>query len=325
MREPAHGNPPRKPAQAPAASAFQDIVSIAVNELHTASWNIDAHYDATSIEELAIDMLTNGQLQPILVRKHPTIPGQAFEVISGERRHRAARHANMRWLNALYLNPCDDLTAKRISYRDKTYQDTWDIYTGTMDLLRYLAYEYQETPGWPQLLKQHGDPLRVAAWIIRKCVTSFPRIHPHVAEALGATQDELAPPLRLAFREGGPHGSIRGFATNRLGLIDMHPQLLDHVRNRTLDIVAATTLNRMNDEDAMLALLGTAVEEGWSRTQILRAARAHRAGAEQVDHLTLPPAREYQASLKKFSEDDKKAAADAIALLRSLIAKYEPT
>ena len=48
------------------------------------------HFDPDELESLAESIRSNGILQPLLVRPHPTRPGM-HEIVAGERRWRAAQ------------------------------------------------------------------------------------------------------------------------------------------------------------------------------------------------------------------------------------------
>ena len=52
------------------------------------------HFDETALQELSHSIEKKGILQPILVRKHPNIK-DAYQIIAGERRFRAARQINL--------------------------------------------------------------------------------------------------------------------------------------------------------------------------------------------------------------------------------------
>ena len=52
------------------------------------------HFDPDELESLAESIRSNGILQPLLVRAHPTRPGM-HEIVAGERRWRAAQIAKL--------------------------------------------------------------------------------------------------------------------------------------------------------------------------------------------------------------------------------------
>lgn len=81
-------------AEAPAAPvAGQRSVSIEL--LHPGKYQPRAQFNLPALEDLAQSIRSNGVLQPILVRVHPSRPKGEFEIIAGERRWRAAQMAQL--------------------------------------------------------------------------------------------------------------------------------------------------------------------------------------------------------------------------------------
>ena len=57
-------------------------------------------FDETELQELAASITSLGLIQPIVVRQHPTLPGQ-WMIVAGERRWRAASIAGMETIRAI--------------------------------------------------------------------------------------------------------------------------------------------------------------------------------------------------------------------------------
>jgi ParB family chromosome partitioning protein len=81
-------------AEAPATQvAGQRMLSIEL--LHPGKYQPRGHFNAQALEDLAQSIRSNGVLQPILVRAHPSKGKGQFEIIAGERRWRAAQLAQL--------------------------------------------------------------------------------------------------------------------------------------------------------------------------------------------------------------------------------------
>jgi ParB family chromosome partitioning protein len=65
-----------------------------IESLHPGAFQPRRRFDETEIEALAESIRANGVLQPILVRRHPGLPN-AYEIVAGERRWRAAQKAGL--------------------------------------------------------------------------------------------------------------------------------------------------------------------------------------------------------------------------------------
>ena len=85
------GNDTSETATAPVAG--QRHVSIEL--LHPGKYQPRGSFNPQAMEDLAQSIRSNGIIQPILVRPHPTRPKGEFEIIAGERRWRAAQMAQL--------------------------------------------------------------------------------------------------------------------------------------------------------------------------------------------------------------------------------------
>jgi ParB family chromosome partitioning protein len=86
-------------ASSPAASAARAAAragarSVPIEHLHPGRFQPRRRFDAKELSALAQSIRINGMLQPILVRPHPTRPGE-YEIVAGERRWRAAQEATL--------------------------------------------------------------------------------------------------------------------------------------------------------------------------------------------------------------------------------------
>jgi ParB family chromosome partitioning protein len=83
-----------KPAVAPAVGSGRGQRHLPIGQLEPSPLQPRRHFDEREIQALAESIRTNGILQPILVRRHPSKP-DFHEIVAGERRWRAAQLAEL--------------------------------------------------------------------------------------------------------------------------------------------------------------------------------------------------------------------------------------
>lgn len=89
---------------APEPIVTEGIQTIRVARIGASPTNPRKHFDQAALDELAESIRRHGVLQPILVRPNPDQvrgPREEFEIVSGERRWRAAQAAELREIPAL--------------------------------------------------------------------------------------------------------------------------------------------------------------------------------------------------------------------------------
>lgn len=98
------------------SGATVDSLQLPVRLLHPCSSQPRKHFDETALEELAASIRSQGVVQPLLVRPIRDTSPQAYEIVAGERRWRAARKAGLNEVPALVrdLSDEDALTAALI-------------------------------------------------------------------------------------------------------------------------------------------------------------------------------------------------------------------
>lgn len=77
--------------------------TVGVEQLHPGALQPRHVFDEESLEQLAESIKVHGLLQPLLVRRDPSVEGQ-FEIIAGERRWRAAQLAQLHELPVIILD-----------------------------------------------------------------------------------------------------------------------------------------------------------------------------------------------------------------------------
>lgn len=86
---------------------------VAIELLHPGKYQPRHHVDQAAIDALAQSIREKGVLQPLLVRRHPD-DAQAFEIIAGERRWRAAQLAQLSEVPVI-IKDFDDKTTLEVA------------------------------------------------------------------------------------------------------------------------------------------------------------------------------------------------------------------
>lgn len=75
----------------------EEILFIDINDIKPNASQPRKSFDDETIDELAQSIMTHGVIQPVMLRK----AGEAYELVAGERRWRAARKANVKSIPAI--------------------------------------------------------------------------------------------------------------------------------------------------------------------------------------------------------------------------------
>lgn len=86
------------------AAASEDFLEIDIDLIEPNSAQPRTHFDEERLNELAQSILSNGIVQPLLVRKR----GARFQLVAGERRWRAAQRAGLQRVPAVVREIPDD-------------------------------------------------------------------------------------------------------------------------------------------------------------------------------------------------------------------------
>jgi ParB family transcriptional regulator, chromosome partitioning protein len=118
------------------------------------------HFDDTALEELAASIREHGVLQPVIVRKS----GDAYEIVAGERRWRAAQRAGLMEIPAL-VKELSEVDALEVALIENIQRQDLD--------------PLEEAEAYSRLIREHGHSQE------------------HVAQTLGKSRAAVANTLRL--------------------------------------------------------------------------------------------------------------------------------
>jgi ParB family chromosome partitioning protein len=190
-------------AEAPATDTKAPPRTLPVELLHPGKYQPRRHFDEDAMKALVESVRAQGILQPLLVRRHPEIP-DAYEILAGERRWRAAQLARLHEVPVL-LREIGDRAALEIALVENVqrqdlspleeaqgYQRLIEEFSHTQEALaqvvgksrshiantlRLLALpaevckmleDGQLTAGHARALLSSRDPLKLAQEVIRR-------------------------------------------------------------------------------------------------------------------------------------------------------------
>lgn len=97
------------------------IPACPIELVHPSSWNYRKIFNEAKLAELTADIAAAGITHDLVVRKHPTIP-DAFEIVCGERRFRAAKRAGLAAV-PVKVRELDDRQAREVSISENGNRD----------------------------------------------------------------------------------------------------------------------------------------------------------------------------------------------------------
>ena len=135
-----------RPADAPPAEGVREIE---IARIRPNPNQPRMHFDEDSIAELADSIRQRGVLQPILLRAD----GEAFEIIAGERRWRAAQRARLHTIPAI-VREIDEATTAELALIENIQREDLNA--------------IEEAQGYKQLIERHGHTQEGVAKIVHK-------------------------------------------------------------------------------------------------------------------------------------------------------------
>lgn len=206
------------------------------------------HFDAEALEELAFSLKTQGQQVPVIVRPKD----DRFELVSGERRYRAAQLAGLTTLDAV-VRELEDHEHHRVALLENMHRKDLNTVEETRGVLEYLQVRY----GLGQ------DEAIVA---LRSIYNTSRSETPDYTETQLLILDDFRTIGRL---------TLESFVQHRLPLMAMPEVLIDLVAKGKLFERQARKLARVKDEAVLAALLIDLLEGGVPFEDIEERIRLH--------------------------------------------------
>jgi ParB family chromosome partitioning protein len=202
--------------EAPAAENLRAQRKTPIEFLRPNAHNPRKNFDEAELDELAASIKERGVIQPILVRAIPRV-ADAYEIVAGERRWRAAQRAGVRTIPALVRSLSDE------------------------EVLEIAIVENVQRSDLSPLEEAEG---------YRTLVDKFGRTQAQVADTVGKSRVHVANALRLLQLPEGVQAMVRdgrltpGHVRPLIGVADAE-QLAEEVIGRGLTVRQAETLARI--------------------------------------------------------------------------------
>jgi ParB family chromosome partitioning protein len=220
--------------------------SIAIDAITLPASQPRRYFDPQKLQQLTESVRQHGILEPLLVR--PAGKTGFFELVAGERRFRAAKAVG--------------LTAVPVTIRELSDEDSLQLAL-VENLQREDLNPVEETEGVLQLL---GLRLNVPS------IDVPPLLYRMRNEAIGNTNQNVlinseAQAVEKVFAELGTI-SWESFATTRLPLLRLPPEILEALRSGKIAYTKAQAIARIKDDQQRRQLLLEAISQDLSLTQI---------------------------------------------------------
>lgn len=220
--------------------------SIAIEAITLPASQPRRYFDPQKLLQLTESVRQHGILEPLLVR--PTGKAGLFELVAGERRFRAAKEVG--------------LTAVPVTIRELSDEDSLQLAL-VENLQREDLNPVEETEGVLQLLglRLNIPPIDVP-----------PLLYRMRNEAIGNTNQNVlinseAQAVEKVFAELGTI-SWESFATTRLPLLRLPPEILEALRSGKIAYTKAQAIARIKDDQQRRQLLAEAISQDLSLAQI---------------------------------------------------------
>ena len=95
-----------------------EVIELSVDEVQEPRVRIRDHIDEAKLQELEDSVAVYGVLVPVLVRKR----GKRYEIVAGDRRVLAARHAGLATVPAIVVQYGDDIS-ELVKYHENAFRE----------------------------------------------------------------------------------------------------------------------------------------------------------------------------------------------------------
>ena len=223
-----------------------DNQSIAIDAVILPDSQPRRYFDPQKLQQLTESIRKHGILEPLLVR--PMGKAGLFELVAGERRFRAAKEVG--------------LTSVPVTIRELSNEDALQLAL-VENLQREDLNPVEETEGILQLL---GLRLKILP------IDVPPLLYRMRNEAIGNTNQNVlinseAQAVETVFAELGTI-SWESFATARLPLLRLPPEILEALRSGKIAYTKAQAIARIKDDQRRHQLLTEALSQDLSLAQI---------------------------------------------------------
>ena len=234
------------------------------------------YFDPQKMEQLILSVKEHGILEPLLVRTLDE--SDAYELVAGERRYRAAKEAGLTDVPAVIRDLTDE-QAVQLALIENLQREDLNPIEETEGVLQLLALKLKmSVDETPKLLyrMQHEAKGKVAH------------------NVMGSSEDEA---IQAVFASLGTM-TWESFVNNRLPLLNLPEDVLEALQQGKIAYTKAQAIARVKNEEQRKDLLKKAIIQGLSLAQI----------KERVDSFKFSAAAADQPLLKTQIDDVLKLA-----------------
>ena len=248
--------------QATTASSTQQV---SLSEIHLRQQQPRRYFDPQALKELIDSVKTHGLLQPLLVRP---LPSGGYELVAGERRYRAATECSLTEVPVVVRELSDDM-ALQLSLIENLQREDLNPVEETSGILALLALrletEVEEVKSLLYRMKNSLDTLQKESG--DEGGQSRRNVSPNSDEAKAQVVKEVFERL------GGLNWL--SFTTSRLPLLNLPDEILAALLRGQIAYTKARALARVKDDKERGQLLGSALANNWSLSQIKEQLKEH--------------------------------------------------
>jgi len=220
--------------------------TVAIDQIQLPTQQPRRYFDPEKMEQLILSVKEHGIIEPLLVR---TVRGSnAYELVAGERRYRAAKQAGLVEVPAV-IRDLSDEQAVQLALIENLQREDLNPVEETEGILQLLALKLKMAiDEVPKLLyrMQHEMKGNVAH------------------NVMGSSENET---VQAVFASLGTM-SWESFVNNRLPLLNLPEDVLEALQQGKVAYTKAQAIARVKNEDQRKDLLKSAIAQDLSLTQI---------------------------------------------------------
>lgn len=260
------------------------------------------HFDRKALESLVGSVREHGILQPLLVR--PTGEG-TYEVVSGERRLRAAREAGLEEIPVTIKEVDEEEAARLLALVENLQREDLNVIEETEGLLSVLELS---------LGRSRQEVISVLYRLERAEREGVPVSEVGERETEEAAHnvmgsEEIEERSRILEIFQGLAINLRSFANNKLPLLNLPSDVLAAVRDEGLAYTKARQIARVEDENRRAEILRETLEKSLSLREVRGRVTAERPAGEAGAPASRTPARDLQSRTSKLARSMSRSKA----------------
>lgn len=227
----------------------QEVLEIPLEHLVPASWNARRYFDERKIIELMLDIQQNSLIHPLVVRPL----GDKFEVVVGERRFRAVSRAKFVRVKCS-VRHLSDLEARRMGLSENLERTDLNAYEETLGWLDLLELNLSPEAGFQQFTIDKKPVQDVVISVLRRYKHEMEKVRHNVTPnplpyLQQADQMVVGTTLERVILEtfSSERMTWKSFIENRLPLLQLPEDLLEHLRAGRLEYTKAKEIGKLED------------------------------------------------------------------------------